>query len=156
MAQILFGVFVLLHGLVHGLYFGHSRRFFELQPGLTWPDGSWAFSGLLGEAGTRNLANVVLIVIAVAMIAGGIGIAVRQEWARTLTVSAAVISIVLYAALWIMSAKISPRTIEDKSEEICSGVFVIVIIRNLSEGTVPVTLSLLFSKVQGHHRQPCR
>jgi hypothetical protein len=100
MAQILFGVFVLLHGLVHGLYFGHSRRFFELQPGLTWPDGSWAFSGLLGEAGTRNLANVVLIVIAVAMIAGGIGIAVRQEWARTLTVSAAALSIVLYAALW--------------------------------------------------------
>jgi hypothetical protein len=29
---IIFGVFIVLHGLIHLLYFGQSRRLFELQP----------------------------------------------------------------------------------------------------------------------------
>ena len=37
MLKFLFGGFILLHGLVHLLYFGHGLRLFEL-PGLT--DGS--------------------------------------------------------------------------------------------------------------------
>ena len=40
MLNIVIGVFIILHGLVHMLYFGQSRKFFELQPGMTWPDGS--------------------------------------------------------------------------------------------------------------------
>ena len=34
MLKILFGVFIILHGFVHLLYFGHSARYFELQPGF--------------------------------------------------------------------------------------------------------------------------
>ena len=50
MATVIFGVFLMLHGLVHLLYLGQSQRFFELQPGMTWPDGpgrsrdSWAMA----------------------------------------------------------------------------------------------------------------
>jgi hypothetical protein len=44
------GIFLVLHGLVHLLYFGQSARYFELKPGMTWPDGAWAFSRLLGVA----------------------------------------------------------------------------------------------------------
>ena len=47
--RLVAGVFVVLHGLVHLFYFAQSRRLFELRPGLVWPDGSWAFSKLLGE-----------------------------------------------------------------------------------------------------------
>jgi hypothetical protein len=32
MSRIIFGVFIVLHGLVHLLYFGQSARYFELQP----------------------------------------------------------------------------------------------------------------------------
>jgi hypothetical protein len=34
MLRFIIGVFIVLHGLVHLLYFGHSRRLFELQPGM--------------------------------------------------------------------------------------------------------------------------
>ena len=42
--RIVLGIFMVLHGLVHLLYFGHGLRFFEL-PDLAWPDGSWVFRG---------------------------------------------------------------------------------------------------------------
>ena len=42
MVRILVSLLVILHGLVHLLYFGQSARLFELQPGMGWPDGSWA------------------------------------------------------------------------------------------------------------------
>ena len=41
-------LFLFLHGMVHLLYAGHSLRLFELRPGLSWPDSSWAFSRLGG------------------------------------------------------------------------------------------------------------
>jgi hypothetical protein len=50
-----------LHALAHLLYAGHALRFFELRPGLTWPDGAWAFSRPLGDETARRLAAVWLI-----------------------------------------------------------------------------------------------
>ncbi len=41
--QIVVGVFLILHGLVHLLYAGQALRYFELRPGMTWPDASWLF-----------------------------------------------------------------------------------------------------------------
>jgi hypothetical protein len=35
--QFIAGIFLILHGLVHLLYYGQSARRFELAPGLTWP-----------------------------------------------------------------------------------------------------------------------
>jgi hypothetical protein len=62
--RFIFGVFIVLHGLVHLLYFGQSARYFELKPGMVWPDGSWAFSRLLGDEAARNLASISLILAA--------------------------------------------------------------------------------------------
>ena len=64
MIRIIFSVFIVLHGLVHLLYFGQSARYFELQPGMVWPDGSWALSRFVGDATTRNLASNLLILAA--------------------------------------------------------------------------------------------
>lgn len=58
MIKIIAGVFLVLHGLIHLLYFGQSARLLELQSGMIWPDGSWIFSKLLGDNGTRTLAAV--------------------------------------------------------------------------------------------------
>ena len=100
MIRIIFGVFILLHGLVHLLYFGQSARYFELQPGMVWPDGSWAFSRFVGDATTRNLASLLLILAAIGLVAGGIGILARQAWWRPALVSAAVFSTFLYVLFW--------------------------------------------------------
>ena len=40
MLGFIFGVFIVVHVLIHLFYFGQSRRLFELQPGMVWPDGS--------------------------------------------------------------------------------------------------------------------
>jgi len=37
MLTIILGIFCILHGLVHLLYAGQSRRLFELRPGMVWP-----------------------------------------------------------------------------------------------------------------------
>src|SRR5512140_909327 len=82
MFTIIFGIFIVLHGLVHLLYFGQSARYFELTPGMIWPDGSWAFSRLLENGVTANLASISLILVAIALIAGGTGILFSQAWWR--------------------------------------------------------------------------
>ena len=100
MVRIIVGVFIVLHGLVHLLYFGQSHRHFELQPGLVWPDGSWAFSKLLGDEATRLLASISCVLAAIGFIAGGIGILVRQAWWRPVVVGSAVFSAVIIVLFW--------------------------------------------------------
>ena len=97
---IIFGVFLALHGLVHLLYFGQSRRIFELQPGMVWPDGSWAFSRLFGNETTRLLASILLVLAAVSFVVGGAGILLRSAWWRLTTVITATLSSVIYILCW--------------------------------------------------------
>jgi hypothetical protein len=82
MLRFVIGAFIVLHGLVHLLYFGQSRRLFELQPGMVWPDGSWAFSRLLGDGATRSLAAFACVVAALGFAVGGAGILLGQAWWR--------------------------------------------------------------------------
>jgi hypothetical protein len=100
MLNTLFGIFLALHGLVHLLYLGQSARRFELVPGLAWPDGSWAFARLLGEAGVRNLASAALVAAAAAFVAGGAGVIAGQTWGRTAAVIGAVLSTAVFVLCW--------------------------------------------------------
>ena len=100
MLRIIFGVFMLLHGLVHLLYVGQSARLFELQPGLVWPDGAWAFSKLFGDEATRTLASVLYALSAIGFVAGGIGILVRQAWWRPAVVGSAAFSAIVIILCW--------------------------------------------------------
>lgn len=95
-----FAIFLVLHGLVHLLYFGQSARYFELKPGMVWPDGAWAFSRLLGDPVTRSLASILLILTALGFVAGGIGILASQAWWRPFVVGAAAFSTLIYLLLW--------------------------------------------------------
>lgn len=100
MLSFTFGVFIVLHGLVHLLYFGQSWRLFELQPGMIWPDGSWAFSRLLGDKITRLLASISCVLAALGFVVGGIGILAGQNWWRTVVVGSAVFSTIIYILFW--------------------------------------------------------
>lgn len=100
MIRILFGVFIVLHGLVHLLYFGQSSRLFELQAGMAWPDGTWAFSKFLNNDTIRILTNVFLILAAVSFIAGGVAVLAKQDWWRMIVISAAIFSTIIYLLLW--------------------------------------------------------
>lgn len=98
--RFVLGVFIVLHGLVHLLYFGQSARYFELKPGMIWPDGSWAFSKLLGNEAARNLARISLILAALGLIVGGIGLFVNQAWWRPVVVGGAAFSSLVYILFW--------------------------------------------------------
>ena len=100
MLPIIWGILLILHGLVHLLYFGQSARFFNLTPNMVWPDGSWAFSKLLGDHGARTLASALCILAAVGFVSGGLGVIFGQPWWRLVAGSSAVLSAVLYILFW--------------------------------------------------------
>ena len=100
MIRYVAGVFLILHGLVHLLYFGQSQRVFELQPGMAWPDGSWVFGRLLGTDPTRTVASAALLISAVGLIAGGLAIVFGLSWWAAVTVGSLVLSSLLYLAMW--------------------------------------------------------
>jgi len=91
---------MVLHGLVHVLYFGHSRRLFEIKPGLPWPDGSWAFSKLLGDSATRLLASILCVLAAVGFVVGGAGIFADQAWWHPVVVGSAAFSAIIFILFW--------------------------------------------------------
>jgi hypothetical protein len=98
--RFLFGVFIVLHGLVHLLYSAHSRRLVQLGSELAWPDGSWAFSRLLGSDATRLLASVLYVLAAIGFVAGGAGVLVGQAWWRTVIVASAAFSAAIVVLFW--------------------------------------------------------
>lgn len=100
MLRFIIGAFLVLHGLVHLLYFGQSRRLIELQPGMLWPEGSWAFFKPLGEEGTRLLASISCVLAAIGFVAGGTGILVGQTWWRPVVVGSATFSAAVFILFW--------------------------------------------------------
>jgi hypothetical protein len=100
MPRIILGVFLILHGLVHLLYGGQSQRLFELQPGMVWPDGSWAFSRLAGIEGTRMLTSILLVLGTIVFVAGGAGLLLNQDWWRPVVLAAAAFSSLIYILAW--------------------------------------------------------
>lgn len=98
--RILAGIFLILHGAVHVLYFGQSARIFELSPGMNWPDDAWALSRLVGTDVTRQLANILLLLAALIFVVSGAATFIKAEWWRIAVVSAAVFSTAVYILLW--------------------------------------------------------
>ena len=100
MPRILFGIFLALHGLVHLLYFGQSTQLLILQPSLTWPIDSWAFSGLFAERRRRWVAGALCILSAVGFVFGAVGVARVRSWADPVVVASSGISILLFILFW--------------------------------------------------------
>jgi hypothetical protein len=100
MLRLIVSLFVAWHGLVHLLYFAQSRRLFELRAGMVWPDGSWAFTKLLGAEATQSLAGLLCILAGAAFVAGGLGALLGQNWWRVPIVVGAVCSAVTFGLFW--------------------------------------------------------
>lgn len=105
MVRILVSLLMILHGLVHLLYFGQSARLFELQPGMDWPDGSWAFSRLLGEKATRLLASIGCVLAAMGFVLGGVAILLGPSWGSAAVAASAVFSGTSFVVFWDGKAK---------------------------------------------------
>jgi hypothetical protein len=99
-ATILAAVFLVLHGLVHLLYFAQSARRFQLKPGMTWPAASWLLAKPLGEKATRTFACAVSVLVAAGLALGAAGLVSGQPWWRSLVVVSAAVSALLFVACW--------------------------------------------------------
>ena len=98
--NILFGLFLVAHGLVYAMYAAHAMRFFELKAGMTWPDASWALSGLVGDSAVRWLVATVFLLVAVVFAVSGAGLVFRQSWWAVPAATAAVISTLVILLAW--------------------------------------------------------
>jgi hypothetical protein len=67
---------------------------------MVWPDGSWAFSKLLGNDATRWLASISYALAALGFVIGGIGVLVGQAWWRPVVVGSAAFSAVIIFLFW--------------------------------------------------------
>jgi len=98
--RFIMSAFIVLHGLVHLLYVAQSQRLLELQPGMVWPDGSWALANLVGTQATRWLASISYALVGVGFVIGGVALFARADWWRPSVVVAAALSAAMVALLW--------------------------------------------------------
>ncbi|MBD3414472.1 MAG: hypothetical protein GF421_08595 [Candidatus Aminicenantes bacterium] len=96
----LIGIFMVLHGMVHGLYFGQSIRLFELRPGMVWPDGSWAFSRLLKNKAIRFLAGVSCLLADIGFVAGGVGVLMKWSFWSPVAIVTSIFSSLIFIIFW--------------------------------------------------------
>ncbi len=100
MLKVLFGLFIMLHGLVYLWYVVLSYGLVEFQPDMGWTGESRLLSGVLGESKTRSLAGILYIVATVAFVVSGIGIFAGAEWRHSLLLGSAILSSVIILLYW--------------------------------------------------------
>jgi hypothetical protein len=67
---------------------------------MTWPQGSWLVSKLLGEDGIQWVATALFVIVALGFAIGGLGLFLRVDWWRSVTAFAAVSSSILFLICW--------------------------------------------------------
>ncbi len=97
--RIALGIFIIFHALVHAMYVGQALRWFELRPGMPWPDGS-AVLGSLSDGAVRAFAAISIGACSIAMIAGAAGYLAGAEWGTWTVVGSATLVSVAHALLW--------------------------------------------------------
>ncbi|MEK6481894.1 hypothetical protein WJR50_30405 [Catalinimonas sp. 4WD22] len=93
-------IFIILHGLVHLLYFGQSQRYFELKPGLQWPDRSWFLSRIQSEKMNRLQAGVFCIIGAIVLVISGFSLWWGKVWWTNITIIGLLFSSFIFLLFW--------------------------------------------------------
>jgi hypothetical protein len=100
MSRFLFGIFIVLHGLVHLWYVTLSLGLVEFQSEMGWTGKSWLFSLLLGDGATRSLATVLYGLATLCFVIGSIGVFVQQEWWHPVVIGSAAFSAAIILLFW--------------------------------------------------------
>jgi len=100
MSQILSGIFLILHGLVHFWYVTLSMGWVTFQEDMGWKGHSWLLSGWLGENAARYLATAGYALAGVLFAAAGVLVWMNSESAGKWLVPAAVLSTGMIFLFW--------------------------------------------------------
>lgn len=98
--NIFFGIFLLLHGLVHMWYVTLSQGWVAFQADMGWTGQSWMLSGLFSESVTKWLATLLFVLAAIVFATSGVGKLLNQDWARAWIAPAAIISALTILIFW--------------------------------------------------------
>jgi hypothetical protein len=98
--NIIMGIFVILHGLVHVWFVTLSQGWVEFQADMGWTGESWLLSGILEDGLSRGLASLVYGLAGVIFLVAGAGLLTRQDWSRPWLIAASLISAISILAFW--------------------------------------------------------
>lgn len=100
MVKVFFGVFIILHGLVHMWYFTLSQKLVTFQADMGWTGKSWLFTNALGDTATRSLAGLLYALATIVFAVGGIGFMIQQDWWRPVAIGSAIFSSAILILFW--------------------------------------------------------
>jgi hypothetical protein len=100
MLRLLFGLLIILHGLVHMWFVALSQRWVEFEPSMGWTSESWLFTPLIGDAATRALVSGLCVLATLSFVVGGIGLYAHQAWWRAVVVASAILSTAIVLLFW--------------------------------------------------------
>ena len=98
--QIIIGIVIILHGLVHFWYVTLSQRWVEFQPEMGWTSESWLLSNLLSAEITRITATLLYSLAAITFLVGGVGLISNRDFSRIWLIVAPVISSLAIIGYW--------------------------------------------------------
>jgi hypothetical protein len=98
--QIIIGIFVILHGLVHMWYVTLSQRWVEFQADMGWTGKSWLLSNLMGQSLVNNIATIFYGLATVLYLVVGIGLLAKQNWVQSWMIGASAFSILTIFIFW--------------------------------------------------------
>jgi hypothetical protein len=95
-----FSIFILLHGLVHLLYFGQSQQYFELQPGMTWPNQSWILSNFFEERSIKLICSTFCAIDALVFVGGAVVLFFKLSWSEYVIILGCILTSMTYLLFW--------------------------------------------------------
>jgi hypothetical protein len=100
MMQIILGIIVLLHGLVHLWYVILSQGWVKFQADMGWTGQSWLLTNVLGDNFIRVLATTFYSLSTFLFVMAGVGLLFSQGWTRIWMIAASVISAITIFVFW--------------------------------------------------------
>lgn len=105
--NVLIGIVIILHGLVHLWYVTLSQGLVAFKPQMGWTGRSWLLTNILGDSATHNLATIFYLASTVLFLIAGAGLLASQSWSRVWLIVAAGVSMASIVLFWDGSFRLS-------------------------------------------------
>jgi len=100
MSTLLFGIFIILHGLVHAWYVVLGFDWVKFQPDMGWTGHSWLLSSSFETSITKPIAGILFMITTLLFIISGIGIIANADWASAALLISAFVSSIVLIVFW--------------------------------------------------------